>query len=77
MSYKRDSQELNDFWKDQQAKAAEAFEYEKQARPPMLRQKLSRLVREANEAQLAGQTDRVKSLQQEILSTRNELKRYQ
>jgi len=77
MSYKRDSQDLHDFWKDQQAKADEAFEYEKQARPPMLRAKLRKLLADTNETQKSGDTARVKQLQQEVLSVRNELKKYQ
>ena len=77
MSYKRDVQESNDFWKDQQAKAAEAFEYEKQTRPPMLRAKLRKLLADTNDAHNSGNAARVRELQQQVLSIRNELKKYQ
>jgi len=76
MSYKRDVEETRDFWKDQQAKAAEADAYEREARPPMLRAKLKGLLAEANAAQLANDSDKVKSLQQQVLSVRRELKKY-
>jgi len=76
MSYRRDVEETRDFWKDQQAKAAEAEEYERTARPPMLRAKLKKLLEETNEAQKGSDSARVRDLQQQVLSVRRELKKY-
>lgn len=76
MSYKRDVEDGRDFWRDQQAKAAEAEEYERTARPPMLRAKLRKLLAETLEAQKGSDSGKIRDLQLQVLSVRRELKKY-